>query len=127
MHYLMTPLEKHYDCGFGAMANSFMEAADDLQETAKGGVTFLNRHLPISFLYRHAVELFLKSGILILHKRFEIPYGSHGVDGEPQVPLSGKWRPMYTVHDTAPLYAYTTSSNCVISLVLALTSRTSWH
>jgi len=37
MHYLLTPLDKHYDRGFGAVANSFMEAADDLREAAGKG------------------------------------------------------------------------------------------
>lgn len=86
MYYLLAPLDKHYDRGFGAVANSFMEAADDLQEDAATGATFLNRHLPISFLYRHAIELFLKSGIIILHKRLRIPYGT---EGDPEVNRPG--------------------------------------
>lgn len=127
MHYLMTPLEKHYDGGFGAMADSFMEAADDLKESAEGGATFLNRHLPISFLYRHAIELFLKSCILILHKRFKIPYGPQGVDGEPQVPVGEKWKSMYLVHDTEPLYAYLRALFSEQKDPLAATSEVSWE
>lgn len=59
MHYLCTPLDQHFDNGFGAVADSFKEAADSLvQSTAEA--QFLNSHLPISFLYRHAIELYLK-------------------------------------------------------------------
>lgn len=127
MHYLLTPLEKHYDGGFGAMANSFMGAAVDLREAAEGGATFLNRHLPISFLYRHAIELFLKSSILILHKRFKIPSGPDGQNGEPQVPVGEKWKPMYSVHGTAHLYAYLKTLFTEHKGTLAAISRVEWE
>lgn len=127
MHYLLTPLDMHYDRGFGAVANSFMEAADDLREAAGKGATFLNRHLPISFLYRHAIELFLKSGIVILHKKLRLPYGPDGSSEEPHVLLGEKWRPMHTVHDTAPLYTYLKALFSEHRETLAGLSDVSWE
>lgn len=107
MHYLFTPFERHFDRGFGAVANSFFAAAEELRKDAEEGATFLNRHLPVSFLYRHAIELFLKSGIIILHRRLRVPYGNTADKAlEPQVRNKDVWRPMHTVHDVAPLYAY---------------------
>ena len=127
MYYLMTPLENHYDRGFGAMANSFMLAADELRETGESGPAFLNKQLPISFLFRHAIELFLKSAILILHKRLKLPFGPNGEDGEPQVQMGDKWKPMHTVHDTAPLYAYVKRLFAEHKAALAGISEMTWE
>ncbi|RXU06233.1 hypothetical protein B1F69_00065, partial [Pseudomonas syringae] len=71
MLYMMLPLDRHFDSGFGAVADSFRDAADALEDTPT-----LNTHLPVSFLYRHAIELFLKSAIIILHRKLNIPYGA---------------------------------------------------
>ena len=103
MHYLLTPLHTHYDLGFGGVANSFKHAAD-LVASPDSLSPSLEPHLPASFLYRHAIELFLKSGIIIFHRKFKVPYGSAPHDTEPQVPVSGKWKPMYTVHTLKPLH-----------------------
>jgi len=62
MHYLMAPLEEHYDSGFGAVGDAFHRAAKAL-EKENAGPRFAWNHLPQICLYRHAVELFLKSGI----------------------------------------------------------------
>ncbi|MYM88438.1 hypothetical protein GTP91_14810 [Rugamonas sp. FT82W] len=104
MQYMMLPLNEHFDLGFGAVADSFMDAANALKED--GPTPFLNAHLPVSFLYRHAIELFLKSAITIFHRKLNLPYGEPPGSDEPQVPVHGKWKPMYTVHAVKPLHAY---------------------
>lgn len=101
----MLPLDKHFDLGFGAVADSFMNAADALNRTNSEGLS-LNRHLPISFLYRHAIELYFKSAILIFHRKLNLPYGENPCDGEPCILINGKWKPMYSVHGVLPLYSY---------------------
>ena len=103
MHYLITPLQSHYDMGFGGVANSFKHAAD-LVASPEAELPSMDSHLPASFLYRHAIELFLKSGIIIFHRKFNPPCGD-GPATEPQVLIAGKWKPMYSVHMLVPLYA----------------------
>jgi hypothetical protein len=99
---MLLPLNQHFDSGFGAVANSFKYAADALEDNPDG--TGLNSHLPTSFLYRHAIELYLKSGIILLHRKYSIPYGDIPVDGEPSVLVKNKRKPLYNVHNLEPLY-----------------------
>ncbi|MBV6325562.1 hypothetical protein [Duganella violaceipulchra] len=105
MHYMMMPLDEHFDRGFGAVADSFKDAADALHVPGQP-TSFLNAHLPVSFLYRHAIELFLKSVIIIFHRKLTLPYGEPPGIAEPQVLVAGKWKPMYNVHAVMPLFAY---------------------
>jgi len=106
--YLMAPLDKHYDDGFGAVAESFYEAAKALQKE-NAGQRFAWNHLPQICLYRHAVELFLKSGIIIIHRKMKMPYGrgeSYSSDKPMFLDPSGNWKSLYKTHDLAELYAY---------------------
>ena len=105
MHYMMMPLHRHFDLGFGAVADSFKEAADALTISNDSSPS-LGAHLPISFLYRHAIELYLKSAIIIFHRKFDLPYGETSSRGEPCIPHKGQWKTMYSVHGLQPLYDY---------------------
>lgn len=105
MNYMLTPLERHFDLGFGAMGNSFKQGADAIAALELGS-TFLNSHLPLSFMYRHSMELFLKSSIIIVHKVLKLPYGTAPFDGEPQVLVGKKWRAMFEVHALSALNNY---------------------
>lgn len=107
MLWLMMPLEEHYDDGFGAVGDAFRRAAESLSKNNSDGPMFWN-HLPETYLLRHAVELFLKSGIIIMHRKLRLPY-----DSEPRssaTPMlmtsSGKWRFLFKTHDIPELYAY---------------------
>ena len=124
MHYLMTPLQSHFDMGFGGVANSFKHAAD-LVATPEADSPSLDSHLPASFLYRHAVELFLKSGIIIFHRKFNIPWGD-GSAPEPQVPIAGKWKPMYSTHMLVPLHARLLALMQEHAEFLRTKTRTTW-
>lgn len=106
--YMLAPLSEHYDGGFGAVGDAFRNAAEMLRKRNgdEGGASL--DALPEIYLLRHAVELFLKSGILIVHRRLKLPY-----DSEPHTsttPLirtsSGKWRPLLKTHDILELYSY---------------------
>lgn len=105
MQYMMLPLDKHFDLGFGAVAHSFKDAADALS-TSNVAAPHLNGHLPISFLYRHSIELYFKSAIVIFHRKLNLPYGDTAGNGEPRILIEGKWKPMYSVHAVLPLYSY---------------------
>lgn len=103
MLHMLLPLDQHFDSGFGSVADSFKYCADALDANPKG--IGLNSHLPISFLYRHAVELYLKSGIIRLHRKYSIPYGNTPPDGEPSIIIGQKRKPLYNIHNISPLYA----------------------
>ena len=107
MNYLLTPLHSHYDLGFGATGNAFKMAADYLESSpdAKKNNLF-SAHLPTNFLYRHAIELHLKSAIVIFHKRLKLPYGDQPSTAEPMVRVAGKWLPFNRVHGIAELWKY---------------------
>lgn len=108
MHYLMAPLEEHFDSGFGAVGDSFLQAAKAL-EKENAGQRFAWNHLPQICLYRHAVELFLKSGIIIIHRKLKMSYGRgepHSSDKPLYLDPSGNWKSLYKTHDLAGLYAY---------------------
>ncbi len=100
----MAPLEEHYDGGFGAMAIAFRQAALVLSKTSKPN-TFLD-HLPLSYLLRHCVELYLKSGIVILHRRFKLSFGEEPWNGMPMVLSGTEWKPFQKVHSVATLFGH---------------------
>lgn len=95
MQYLMAPLEEHYDDGFGAVGDAFYRAAKALEKENKG-LRFAWNHLPQIALYRHAVELFLKSGIIIIHRKLKMPYG-RGERFQRQAAVSGPVRKLEVV------------------------------
>jgi hypothetical protein len=107
MSYLLTPLHTHFDSGFGATGNGFKDAADhlDQDDEAKKGNLF-NASLPINCLYRHAIELFLKSAIVIFHRRFKLHYGAVPAHGEPMVLVGAEWKTFNRVHSIDLLWTY---------------------
>ena len=89
MYYILTPLHTHIDFGFGATGDAFKEAADKLEASLSERRGVFNEHLPINYLRRHAVELFLKSAIVIIHRRLNLPYGEEPPTGEPRALVEG--------------------------------------
>ena len=86
----------------------------------------LNPHLPASFLYRHAIELFLKSGIVIFHRKFQLPFGEKPFDSEPMVLVKTKWQQIRTVHGLQDLYDYFRSLVSSQAGYLSTHTRTDW-
>lgn len=64
--YWLTPPYNHVDLGFGLMADSYKEAANRLKSTTASYELCSQSSVPICFLKRHAIELYLKSLIIIL-------------------------------------------------------------
>jgi hypothetical protein len=105
MNYLLLPMSQHCDDGIGATGQAFQSSADFLNDNFDP-IGVVNNHLPISFLYRHSIELYLKSIIVVLHRTLKLSYGDQPFDGDAYVPVSGKWKRIYTVHSVATLWAH---------------------
>jgi hypothetical protein len=107
MLWMMMPLEEHYDDGFGAVGDAFRRAAETLGKNNSDGA-MLWSHLPEIYLLRHAVELFLKSGIIIMHRKLRLPYDSEPYSSATPMMMasSGKWRSLFKTHDIPELYGY---------------------
>lgn len=89
------------------MAWSFHEAAKKLENPTEGKASPVLPHLPITFLYRHSIELYLKSLIVLLHRYFSIPFRPGGsCDDEPQIQTQGRWKRMYATHSVKELFDY---------------------
>lgn len=104
--YLLAPLNEHFDSGFGATGNAFKAAADSLWDSLPDRAPIFNERLPLKYLYRHAIELFLKSTIVIVHRRLRLPYGHRTHDSEPYVQVAQGWKPFHQVHSIATLWQY---------------------
>jgi hypothetical protein len=102
--YQFKPFSHHIDGGFGAVGDAFHEAASRLEITVID-TKFLHSSLPIAYLYRHAAELFLKSCIIVLHRRLQIPFGGEKQDA-PAIKNKDNWMPIHNVHSLAKLYRY---------------------
>ncbi|MDB5307731.1 MAG: hypothetical protein JWO38_1933 [Gemmataceae bacterium] len=109
MQYFLTPLHTHIDFGFGATGDAFKEAADRLEGNVLERGPVFNEQLPINYLRRHAIELYLKSGIVIIHRRLKLPYGSEPPSGEPHAYIQGKWKPFHRLHSVKCLWIYLSS------------------
>ena len=108
MQYLLAPLEQHSDDGFGAVGESFKRAADMLVKTDEARQRMFWSELPIIFLLRHAIELFLKSGIIVVHRRLKLPYDAedHKTTKPSLLTPAGLWKPLFRTHDLPELYWY---------------------
>lgn len=102
LNILITPPEKHFDRGLGISAWHFRDAANVLLESEKKG----DLVSPIGYLQRHAIELYLKSLIYILHRKYEIPFGEKFSLENPALFVNGKWRSLSNTHNLADLYKY---------------------
>lgn len=108
MQYLMTGIELHPDKGFGITADSYYKSAEHLM---KNRFEYYNvtqqAEMPQNFLFRHAIELYLKSLIIIFHRKLKLNYGTVLFDSEePEIFTDGHWRKLYTCHYIDKLYEY---------------------
>ncbi len=103
--YEFKPLYQQVDGGFGVIGDAFKEAADRLSKSSEESA-FFHSDLPICYLYRHAIELFLKSGIVVIHRRLQIPYDPQGRESAPGFRVGKKWNPIESIHSVGDLYAY---------------------
>lgn len=102
MNYLITPPSTHYDGGIGITGCNFRHAADTLKEHGSS----MDGTLPLCYLNRHAIELFLKSVIFILHKKYSIEFGDRFSLERPGIKVRDKWLSMDSTHNLSDLYSY---------------------
>lgn len=100
MNYLLTPPNTHFDYGLGITACNFEYAADTLEKHKSG----LDNTLPLSFLRRHAAELYLKSFIYILHRKYKIPFGEKFSLENPAILVGKKWVSLSNTHNILDLF-----------------------
>ena len=100
--YQYKPFAEHIDGGYGAIGDTFHEAASRLDEHLSRS-PFLNSSLPVAYLRRHAVELFLKSCIIVLHRALRVPFCDNSPE-EPAIRNGDTWTPIYRVHSIDNLY-----------------------
>lgn len=105
----MTGIELHPDFGFGITADSYYKSAEQLMISHYEHYEITQQaEMPQNFLFRHSIELYLKSLIIIFHKKLKLDYGDIAYDSnEPKIQIeNGKWRNLYTCHFIDVLYEY---------------------
>jgi hypothetical protein len=107
MQYLLTGIETHPDFGFGITAEAYRASANLLSDHKAQILSFQQAEMPINFLYRHSIELFIKSLIIIMHKALKIPYGEKSFDSEkPMIIINEEWKDLFSCHWIDDLYVY---------------------
>jgi hypothetical protein len=99
------PLPEQTDGGLGYLAESYQAAADALDGSPARpvGVSILP---PRCLLYRHAVELYLKSIVTLIHRVQKRDYGPYTHTGPPYIHSGSKWERINRVHSVRSLYRY---------------------
>lgn len=106
MNYYFIPLEEHPDYGYGMIGSIYCSAANDICSKENFKEDWYSV-LPVNFLRRHSIEVFLKSGIILFHKKFKIDFENEPSNGEPKVKLNdGNWKLLKTIHNIKELYDY---------------------
>lgn len=105
---MMSGIELHPDFGFGITGDSYFKSAEHLRNNHHEHYDVTQqREMPENFLLRHSIELYLKSLIVIFHKKLEINYDQDSFESEkPKIFTGGTWRPLYTCHWIDELYDY---------------------
>ena len=98
----LMPLDRQFDDGYEVTAEAFRDAAVRLSEH-EGKLAFANSHLPINFLYRHALELYLKSAIFTVHRALNLPSGDGPHTAQPLIRIDGKWKAVHKTHSVKSL------------------------
>ena len=99
------PLDRQFDSGFGATASTFHDAAKAIDtDDHRMGFGLSGSRLPVFYLYRHANELYLKSVLTIVHRRFGSNYPRVEHDDFPAINVDGKPMKIFRVHSIRALY-----------------------
>lgn len=107
MIYQLTGVEEQIDFGYGVTGESYYNSAEVLLNNNESIEVMQLKELPLNFLYRHSIELFLKSLIIICHKKLEINYNEDDFNSKkPKIFYSGEWRLLHRCHWLNALYDY---------------------
>ena len=99
------PLALQIDSGFGSTADSFYSAAQALESTQdhKYGFGMGGGKLPLLYLYRHCIELYLKSAITLI-ERLKPNHSDNDEDVFPTIKENGKNKKIFNVHSINTLF-----------------------
>lgn len=107
MQYLLSGIETHPDFGFGITADSYHTSAEYLMLNKDSLAVIQQAGMPMNFLFRHSIELYLKSLIIIMHKALKLPYGEKRFDSDkPMILVNEKWVDLFSCHWIDDLFAY---------------------
>ncbi len=107
MLYQLTGIETHIDFGFGITGEAYYSSAQYLFDNKESIKSIQQVEMPTNYLYRHSIELFLKSLIIIFHKRLNLAYGTEPFDTtKPKAYICGAWKELYSCHWIDELYNY---------------------
>lgn len=121
------PLDRQFDSGFGATGHAFHDAAKALDtEEHRNGFGLNSNRLPILYLYRHANELYLKSIITILHRRFSADYPHVNKDNFVDITINGKTKKIIQVHSLLHLYNEFRTALSKYSAEITTVGKTDW-
>lgn len=109
---MFTDPNTHIDFGFGFHASNFNDTADFLWDNNPNKNTA--GLLPNLYLYRHSIELYLKSLIVIIHKKLKLDYKEGDIPFDSREPYimyedskgEIKWNKMTRSHFISTLYGY---------------------
>ncbi|WP_405157920.1 hypothetical protein [Paenibacillus sp. FSL H8-0283] len=106
--YLLSSIDTHADKGFGVTAEAFKKAADHLNNSDFKDGIIAQSEMPVLYLYRHSIELFLKSLIMHIHEELNIPYLLVTSSENHQFMVNDKGNPLYieNCHSLQLLFEY---------------------
>ena len=123
------PYDQQFDSGFSSTGCSFFEAAKSLEENSSAyGFGLGGSRLPIFYLYRHSCELFFKSILIILHRRFECEIPSKSNRSFPEVIIdSRKPKQLFSVHSIKELFdSYQSRIKALAPEIQKISALTDW-
>lgn len=106
--YMLTSIDTHADKGFGVTAEAFKKGADHLSNSDFKEGMLAQGEMPVLYLYRHSIELYLKSLIMHIHEELSIPYMNVTASGNHQFIVNDKGNPLFieNCHSLKLLFEY---------------------
>lgn len=105
IEYRHKSLAKQFDAGFGLIAEAYFDDAQQMKMTHAGSLN-ANCWLPTLFLFRHSIELFLKSEIVILGRVIQKSLGRSDKvqDVVRSIRCGGRRVTLLRLHDLSKLH-----------------------
>lgn len=127
MKYHFLPTEQHIDFGLGVTADSFKASALIILEKSIEGKQTRMDQLPLCYLFRHSIELYLKSMIIVLHTGLNAPFENKSTKLDPEILLGNKVVRLFSIHSIGKLYEYHCSIISKNLPALTKKAKTDWN
>jgi hypothetical protein len=94
MIYMLTGIESHSDLGFGITGDAYYKTGEHLRSSPIPNHDVTSQvDMPENFLFRHSIELYIKSLIILFHRELRINYGTMPYNTkDPQILTKAKWK-----------------------------------